>query len=255
MLRRNVSTKHVVSRGFRFILLVVTAAIIGVTCSPLAQQTATQPTPISVAIATSTERATVVTLVTTVASTTRIATATNPPANTSTTTPTNTPTHTPTHTRTPNATNVPPTLLAALNETDKEILLSEHNSWRSQYNMPPLAWDENLSALAQDWANRIAASGVFEHSGRPNVGENLWGGTAGTFTLREVVDAWGQEVAQYNFAEDSCNPGAVCGHWTQLVWWNTTRVGCGKASGGGWEYVVCNYSPPGNFMGESPFGR
>ena len=41
------------------------------------------------------------------------------------------------------------------------------------------------------------------------------------------------------------------------MWSTTQRVGCflqpRQARGGSWDYLVCNYSPPGNFVGQQPF--
>jgi hypothetical protein len=42
-------------------------------------------------------------------------------------------------------------------------------------------------------------------------------------------------------------------HFTQLLWVATTNVGCGVAcSADNTAYVVCEYSPPGNWQGEFP---
>jgi hypothetical protein len=38
---------------------------------------------------------------------------------------------------------------------------------------------------------------------------------------------------------------------TQVVWKTTTEVG--TASSGNQVYLVCRYSPPGNYDGESPY--
>lgn len=51
--------------------------------------------------------------------------------------------------------------------------------------------------------------------------------------------------------------GEKTGHFTQLVWQNTTKVGCGavecnndaKNGAKGW-FVVCEYDPAGNVIGE-----
>jgi Cysteine-rich secretory protein family. len=62
------------------------------------------------------------------------------------------------------------------------------------------------------------------------------------------------EIRNYDFdnVDRSGNNGS--GHFTQLVWKESTEVGCGKGyqarDGLQFEYVVCQYSPAGNFMGK-----
>lgn len=137
---------------------------------------------------------------------------------------------------------------------EKATFLADHNAWRAKYNSPPLVWDDEIAAFADAWATDIANRGAFEH--RPNnpYGENIFQGGAGWFTATDATKLWGDEVANYNLTTNTCNPGAVCGHFTQVVWYTTQRIGCGKATGGGQDYYVCNYSPGGNMMGEIPFG-
>jgi len=38
-----------------------------------------------------------------------------------------------------------------------------------------------------------------------------------------------------------------------MVWANTLKVGCGSATCSGQFILVCDYSPPGNYIGETPF--
>jgi hypothetical protein len=40
------------------------------------------------------------------------------------------------------------------------------------------------------------------------------------------------------------------GHFTQLVWKGSKKVGFGLASKDGKDYVVAEYDPPGNYLGE-----
>ena len=77
-----------------------------------------------------------------------------------------------------------------------------------------------------------------------------------------VVQGWAAEASNYNYGTNSCAPGKVCGHYTQLVWRNTTHVGCAMKecdknspfSGfSRWWFWVCDYSPPGNFVGQRPY--
>jgi pathogenesis-related protein 1 len=67
-----------------------------------------------------------------------------------------------------------------------------------------------------------------------------------------VVDAWGNEVNYYSYADNSCS--GVCGHYTQLVWQSTREVGCAMAVCGDKAQIwVCTYHPAGNFVGQKPY--
>ncbi|SDP47267.1 Cysteine-rich secretory protein family protein [Nakamurella panacisegetis] len=137
---------------------------------------------------------------------------------------------------------------------EQAALVAAHNQWRARYNSPPVVWDDTVAAVAQDWANQIAASGQFDHRPDNRYGENMFMGTAGAYRPTDVVDDWGNENANYDIPSQTCMAEAVCGHFTQLVWATTARIGCGKATGpDGNDYWVCDYDPAGNMEGQSPF--
>lgn len=72
------------------------------------------------------------------------------------------------------------------------------------------------------------------------------GGQSSRLTLNKTGAA---EVEEYNFSDPHFNEKT--GHFTQLVWKGTTTVGCGSRLCGsrGW-YLVCEYWPRGNVVGE-----
>jgi hypothetical protein len=61
-----------------------------------------------------------------------------------------------------------------------------------------------------------------------------------------AVQAWYDEVANpgYDFAAGDYAPGT--GHFTQVVWYNTTHVGMAFSPDG--RFIVANYGPPGNYL-------
>ncbi|MBK9266614.1 MAG: Fis family transcriptional regulator [Polyangiaceae bacterium] len=138
-------------------------------------------------------------------------------------------------------------------------MTAAHNEARANANpapakpMPPLTWSADLAAVAQAYAEKC----IWEHSSN-NYGENLYA-TSGGDTPQDVVNAWVSEVQYYDYASDSCSD--VCGHYTQVVWAETLRLGCGMAKcpdnapwgNGPWEMWVCNYDPPGNWVGQKPY--
>lgn len=124
-----------------------------------------------------------------------------------------------------------------------QIALDTHNRLRAKHCVPPLAWSARLAATAQQWANGCE----FSHSNN-GLGENLAMGTSGAFPPDAQIQSWYDEIARYNFAAGRFTSGT--GHFTQVVWRATTELGCGVATCGGEDLLVCNYSPPGNFQGE-----
>ncbi len=134
-----------------------------------------------------------------------------------------------------------------------------HNQVRATVDVPPLTWDPDLAAIAQAWADSCtdndAPIGLIDHN--PNrsdtypgyVGENVYG-SSGTATPDGAVSAWAAEAADYDYDTNTCS--AVCGHYTQLVWATTEKLGCGISNCSGLTYgnsIVCDYSPGGNTGG------
>ena len=136
-------------------------------------------------------------------------------------------------------------------------MLVEHNAARAEVGVGPAQLNSSLNQQAQDYAEDLAASGLFQHSGsadRPNQGENLWRGTASRFTYQEMADGWISEKQYYVHDRfpyvSSTGNWADVGHYTQIIWANSTELGCGLATGQGWDVLVCRYSPPGNVSGQ-----
>jgi pathogenesis-related protein 1 len=157
-------------------------------------------------------------------------------------------------------------------------MTAAHNAARAALGidppLPDLVWSPELAVVAQDWSDTLTGQcGSIEHR-MPNMyGENI--ATVGskpvapTFSPEEAVDGWDAEVACWDYGtingtercDAACAAGLSsngCGHYTQLVWRNTRRVGCGystctTADGWAWAIWVCNYDPPGNFIGQTPY--
>ncbi|ETW93982.1 MAG: hypothetical protein ETSY1_36870 [Candidatus Entotheonella factor] len=147
--------------------------------------------------------------------------------------------------------------------------VAAHNVWRQAVGVPNVAWSSTLAATAQEWADYLASTqGKCRMQHRPRrgkqarpFGENLYQAFSSPnppqTSPQDVVKAWGDEIENYDANTHTCAPGAVCGHYTQVVWRGTQFVGCGKATcqTKGYHSIiwVCNYDPPGNFVGQSPF--
>lgn len=138
----------------------------------------------------------------------------------------------------------------------QRIVLSQ-NLERERLGLPNMAWDPTLAAAAASYASQMAATDQWQHSpweSRVGQGENLWMGTHNAFTPREMVDGW---LAERRLFHSGTFPNVSTsgswhdvGHYTQLIWPGTDRVGCAVRSSADWDYLVCRYSGPGNVMGD-----
>lgn len=128
---------------------------------------------------------------------------------------------------------------------------------RAELGLPALVWTPALAKFAQAWADKLQKRGC-ELQHRPSrgadaqkYGENIYWASGVKSSVDEVVGDWVAERKNFNARANSCK--GVCGHYTQVVWRRSVRLGCGMATCGDAEVWVCNYDPPGNFTGERPF--
>ena len=135
--------------------------------------------------------------------------------------------------------------------------LNAHNQYRAAVEVPGLQWSEALANSSQQWANQLAGCGRFDNSNGHGVGGCMWTGSSGGFSVTEMVDSWGAEQQFFSpgiFPDVSTTGNwSDVGHYTQIVWRNTTEVGCAFASSNGSDYFVCQYNPQGNIQGQAVY--
>ncbi|XP_062991061.1 GLIPR1-like protein 1 [Elgaria multicarinata webbii] len=158
--------------------------------------------------------------------------------------------------------------------TDRAFIkqyVDAHNDFRrkvspSASNMLHMTFDIGLAKIARAWGRRC----VWKHNPyrklhpdlkfRPT-GENLWMGQASNAAFSPVaaITAFNNEVQFYDFNSHKCT--RVCGHYTQVVWATSYKVGCAavycrevdRGSKNNIVILVCNYAPPGNYAGVRPY--
>ena len=131
---------------------------------------------------------------------------------------------------------------------DQQQILTTHNQFRKLHQAPPLHWDAELA----QYAAAYAAQCRFKHSGG-KYGENL---AAGYRSSKEAIQAWHDESKSYSYQRPGFSKDT--GHFTQLVWKSTTKLGCALVTCDGLndtpgEFLVCEYNPPGNVVSPGYF--
>ncbi|KAI3873853.1 hypothetical protein MKX03_010823 [Papaver bracteatum] len=142
----------------------------------------------------------------------------------------------------------------AADAVDRHQFISEHNAVRAKFSEQPLTWNSTLVRYARRFASQRVGDCDMIHSNGP-FGENIfWGGKYEDFSAAYAVQSWASETSVYDPSKNSCQMNAMCGHYTQIVWMTTKRMGCArvKCNNGG-VFAICVYDPPGNFEGENPF--
>ncbi|KAK1998701.1 PR-1-like protein [Colletotrichum falcatum] len=136
---------------------------------------------------------------------------------------------------------------------DQKAAFDAHNEARSEVGVAPLEWDDGLAADAQEWATHLLSVGSLTHSQTDNQGENLYMQSNKDSPNANAANAWISEKSAYNGEAISSTNYMGFGHYTQIVWKSTTKVGLAVATNSQGTYVVARYSPPGNFIGEKPY--
>ncbi|WP_422359288.1 CAP domain-containing protein [Reichenbachiella sp.] len=145
-------------------------------------------------------------------------------------------------------------LMAQKADSDEiDVLIERHNFWRSEVGVNDINYSDELAEVANQWAIQLKKKGCAFEQSENAYGENLFKGTVGYVGANDAVDSWAAEKKNYDYKKNKCESGEICGHYTQVVWKNTTEVGCAKTICDGSVIWICNYNPPGNFVGQKPY--
>lgn len=149
----------------------------------------------------------------------------------------------------------------------KTECVDKHNILRRQESaadMSEMTWSEELGERAQELADTcVFAHALTTSCDGESIGQNLYIKSGGSFSASNAIQNWYDETTDYTFATRACTPGKMCGHYTQVVWADSTHVGCAKAfcpslavGDGTWSNAylfVCNYGPAGNWRDQDPY--
>lgn len=178
--------------------------------------------------------------------------------------------------------------LHEFSEAERDQVVHQHNHWRNlaasgqlpdinnqsfyAKNMQKLTYDLELEHNAQEFAKFCYWGHSILHKFNTldyYMGENLYITSAksinATFHIEKVLEDWSREHQNYNYLTQTCKFGQMCGHFSQVIWAETTKVGCAISfcesmanMGEWWEqeggiFMVCQYSKGGNVKGKRPF--
>ena len=179
------------------------------------------------------------------------------------------------------------TSTSSLTQSEIQAIVLEHNRARKDADrfvtaglppLPAMQWSCDAAAIAQEWADQTQGNQghssaewrqtkYSERTGKQgdaaSLGENLgWAASSNAEGLRPLVSSvtsWDNERNNYNHDTKACS--GVCGHYTQVVWRESTEIGCGVQRGsrvmGGrtWNhgyFLSCTYHHAGNINGDHP---
>nr|KAF6495021.1 GLIPR1 like 1 [Rousettus aegyptiacus] len=155
--------------------------------------------------------------------------------------------------------------------TDQNFIdhcVNVHNEFRGQVEPPAadmkhMTWDEGLAKVAEAWAKQCkfqhnsCIGKSFEcHPTFQYIGENIWLGGLSIFSPKSAILAWYNESKIFDYNTLSCS--GVCGHYTQVVWASSYKVGCAvkmcpDLGNADTAIFVCDYGPAGNFPNMPPY--
>ena len=136
-------------------------------------------------------------------------------------------------------------------EKFREDAKNRHNVLRAQHKAGKLVRDTLLEKYAMENAKKMAAAKNWFFTEEKYNGEYIgqcifW--NYGDPNGAGVTDMWYNEIENYDFNNPGFNMDA--GDFTQVVWKNTKKIGCGYACSGRDCYGSCLYYPSGNYLNQ-----
>lgn len=136
--------------------------------------------------------------------------------------------------------------------------LEGHNQARASVRVGPLKWSEtlaNATGRVVRYQRDKMGCRFAELNGIKFGANQFFGGGASGWTPRMAVDLWVGEKQYYNYTANSCAAKQSCGSYTQVVWRNSSELGCSQANcvKEMATLILCFYNPPGNYVGERPY--
>lgn len=131
--------------------------------------------------------------------------------------------------------------------------------------LPPVTWDAVLADSAYNYLSKCVANGpLVAHNanrtsdyqalgGNDYVGENIFASTANTVHPQDALDSWMSEESAYDYTQNNITDA---GHYTQVVWRDSVRIGCAIVDCPSIMYdntILCDYAPGGNDTGKKPY--
>ncbi|KAJ8059485.1 hypothetical protein OCU04_011146 [Sclerotinia nivalis] len=129
----------------------------------------------------------------------------------------------------------------------KTLMLKGVNWYRNKFDATAIVWDESLAADSEAWV----AQCLYWASGSPDNGHTRYKSVQeiGAF---DIIHIWGSKA--FMFWRNKKN---ISADFTQMVWKDTTQFGCAwnncpkgasptYTNNKPWQYVICQYYPPGN---------
>lgn len=111
-----------------------------------------------------------------------------------------------------------------------------------------MRWNATVFEYAKAYGNvrRKDCAGIHSQS-MGKFGENIATGSGKLFKGTDAVNMWASEKEFWNPKTMTCQPGKVCGHYTQMIWKKAINLGCIRISCAGDKvFFSCNYGDVGD---------
>ncbi len=160
-----------------------------------------------------------------------------------------------------------------LSQTLIDEFVTAHNNARSgpltpppSPPLPPVTWDYTLADVAYNYLSKCPGGSVqlAPHNanrttdyaalgGTDYVGENIYASSGSSATPTAAVNLWMSEASSYNYTTNNIS---AAGHYTQVVWRASVRIGCAIVNCPNYQYpntILCDYAPGGNITNQKPY--